>query len=88
MRKSTTKRALVTSVMALFLCFTMLLACADQPNDNEEKDPTDDPVEDEQPEEQTKKDLLLGLPEMSFGGAEFNIMRNHNDGYSLGFQFF
>ena len=78
-------KRLLCLALALCMCLSLLIACADdteQPDDKLPEEPTDEDGGDDG-EEDADPDLLLGLPEMSFGGATFNILCRTDKEYEI-----
>lgn len=76
---------LLCLLMALLLAFSTLIACANDPDENQDK-PGDTPEGDKQPpEEDDKNDLLLTLPSYDFDEEEFVILCRTDKEYEIDF---
>ena len=79
-------KKLICLLLVLCMGLTMLLACANQ-TDDPEKTPDDqteqDATEEDDVDEDAPTDLLLTLPQMNFGDAEFRILCRVDKEYEI-----
>ena len=78
-------KRLLCLALALGMCLSLLIACADDTEQPDDKVP-DEPADEDGGEddgEDAAPDLLLGLPEMNFGGTTFNILCRTDKEYEI-----